>query len=145
MDNNTFRNFPATIEIVGGTIEVTGHLDGRSLINGLWRTLSTSNLAQDADNFMDQSRGLLQRHLRLMPLRDQNIIRESLDLLVSGIHIAQSMVKIKWYNRARERRDNMENQSGISQLRKNLAAREYKRRARKTYKLVKVIFYRNDT
>jgi hypothetical protein len=38
----------------------------------------------------------------------------------------------------RDLRDNMENQSGTSQLRKNLVARGYKRHARKTLKLVKV-------
>jgi hypothetical protein len=41
-------------------------------------------------------------------------------------------------------RDNMKNRSNISQLQKNLAARDYKRRARKTYKLVKVNFHRNE-
>jgi hypothetical protein len=95
MDNNTFKNFPPAIEIVGGTIEVTGHLDGRSLISSLWRTLSASSLTQDGDHFMGQSHGLLQRHLKLMPLEDQNVIRESLDLLVSGIYIAHQSVKIK--------------------------------------------------
>jgi hypothetical protein len=87
MDNNTFRNYPPAIEIVGGTIEVTGHLDGRSLISGLWRTIFTGSLVQDGDYFMDQSRALLQRHLKLMQLEDQNVIRYNYDMLVSGIHI----------------------------------------------------------
>lgn len=87
MANNTFNNYPAGIDIVGGNIAVTGNLDGRSLITVLWRTLSTSSLVQDGDHFMDQALSLLQRHLKLMPLQEQNVIRESLDLLVSSIHI----------------------------------------------------------
>ena len=88
MANNTFNNCPPGINIVGGTIEITGHLDGRGLITVLWRTLSTSSLAKDGDHLMDQALSLLQRHLKLMPLQEQNVIRESLDLLVSSIHIA---------------------------------------------------------
>ena len=87
MDNNTFQNYPPAIEIVGGTIEVTSHLDGRTLISGLWRTVFTGSLVQDGDYFMGRSRALLQRHLRLMPLEDQDVIRLTYDALVSGIHI----------------------------------------------------------
>ena len=94
MDNSTFK-YPAMVEIVGGTIEITGHLDGRSLISRLWRSLSASSLTQDGDHFMDRSRGLLQRHLKLIPLEDQDILRESVDLLVSSIHITQSVRKYK--------------------------------------------------
>ena len=79
MDNNTSQNYPPAIEIVGGTIEVTSHLDGRSLISGLWRTVFTGSLVQDGDYFMDRSRTLLQRHLRLMRLRDQKVIRHTYD------------------------------------------------------------------
>lgn len=85
--DNTLQNYPA-IEIVGGTIEVTGNLDGRSLLGGLWRTFFTGTLLQEGDYFMDRSRALLQRHLKLMQLRDQNLIRQKYDTLVSGIHIA---------------------------------------------------------
>jgi hypothetical protein len=88
MDNNAFQNYPPAIEILGGTIEVTGHLDGRNLIGGLWKTFFTGSLVQDGDYFMDRSRALLQRHLKLMKLRDQNIIRDNYAALVSGIHIA---------------------------------------------------------
>jgi hypothetical protein len=87
MDNNTIQNYPPAIEIVGGTIEVTGHLDGRSLISGLWRTIFTSSLVQDGDYLMGRSRALLQRHLKLIRLQDQDLIRYTYDLLVSGIHI----------------------------------------------------------
>jgi hypothetical protein len=93
MDNNTFKNYPPAIEIVGGTIEVTGPLDGRSFISSLWRTLSASSLTQDGDHFRERSHALLQRHLKMMPLEDQNNIRESLDTLVFSIHIAQSIGK----------------------------------------------------
>ncbi len=87
MDNSTFQN-RHTIEIVGGTIEVTGHPNGRSLIGGLWRSLFTSSLVQDGDDFKERSRALIDRHLKLMSLQDQNINRYSYDTLVSGIHIA---------------------------------------------------------
>jgi hypothetical protein len=93
MDNNMFKNYPTVVEIVGGTVEVTGHLDGRSLISSLWRNLCASSLAQDGDHLMDRSHGLLQRHLKLMDLQDQDMIRDSLDTLVSGILIAQSIGK----------------------------------------------------
>ena len=86
MDDETFQNYPPAIEIAGGTIEVTGRLDGKSLIGGLWRTLFTGSLVEDGDCFMQESRVLLQRHLRLMLLDDQNIIRLNYDLLVSYIH-----------------------------------------------------------
>jgi hypothetical protein len=87
MDNNTFQNYPPAIEIVGGTIEVTNHLDGRNLIGGLWRNFFTGNLVQDGDYLMGRSRVLLDRHFNLIPLRDQKIIRHTYDTLVSGIHI----------------------------------------------------------
>ena len=87
MDNNTFQNYPPAIEIVGGTIEVTSQLDGRNLIGGLWTTFFTGSLVQDGDYFMDRSRALLQRHLRLMRLEDRGIIRYTYVRLVSGIHI----------------------------------------------------------
>ena len=86
MDNHTFKNYHPGIGIVDGNIEVTGHLDGRSLISSLWRTLSASSLTQDGDHFVDQSHGLLQRHLKLMPLQDQIIIRQSLDTLVLALY-----------------------------------------------------------
>ncbi len=38
----------------------------------------------------------------------------------------------------------MENQSNTSQLQKNAEARDYRCHAKKTFKLVKVNFYRND-
>jgi hypothetical protein len=85
MDNNANKNYPPVIEIVGGNIEVTGHLDGRSLTSGLWRTVFTGSLVQDGDYFMDRSHSLLQRHLKLMQPQDQDIIRINLDGLLSGI------------------------------------------------------------
>lgn len=87
MVSNTFQNYPPAIEIVGGTIEVTNHLNGRNLISGLWRTFFTGTLVQDGDYFMDRSRALLQRHFNLMRRRDQNIIRHTYDTLVSCIRI----------------------------------------------------------
>jgi hypothetical protein len=88
MDNNAFQNYPLAIEIVGGTIGVTGHLDGRSLIGGLWKTFFTGSLVQDGDYFVDRSRALLQRHLKLIQPEDQDIIEDNYNALVSGIHIA---------------------------------------------------------
>lgn len=97
MDNSTFMNHPGPHMIdIGGTVdfEVTDQLDGRSLISGLWKTFFTSDLAQDGDRFVYQSLSLFQRHLKLMSLQDQDTIWESLDKLVSGNHIAQSISKL---------------------------------------------------
>src|SRR5216684_7109402 len=94
MDNSTPQNHTPAIEILGGTIEVTGHLDGRSLIGGLWRTFFASSLVQDGDYFMDRSRVLLRRHLNLIPFQEQNTIRDSYDMLVSGLDIAQLISKV---------------------------------------------------
>jgi hypothetical protein len=94
MNNNTPQNHTPAIEILGGTIEVTGHLDGRSLISGLWRNFFASSLVQDGDYFMGRSRALLQRHLNLIPFQEQNTIRDSYDMLVSGVDIAQSISKV---------------------------------------------------
>lgn len=87
MDNNTSQNYPPAIEILGGTIEVTSHLDGTSLIGGLWRTFFTGSLMQDGDYFMDRSRTLLHMHLQLMRPQDQNVIRQNYHASVSDIHI----------------------------------------------------------
>ena len=87
MDDNMFQNYPPGFEIVGGTIEVTSHLDRRNLISSLWRNFFTSSLVQDGDHLMGRSRALLQRHLNLMRLQDQNLIRQTYDMLVSSIHI----------------------------------------------------------
>jgi len=53
---------------IGVTVNVSSHLVGRSLIDGLRRSLSTSDQEELGDNFMDRSRDLLQRHLNLIEL-----------------------------------------------------------------------------
>lgn len=87
MDYSTFQNYPPAIQNVGGrTIEITGRLDGKSLIGGLWRTFFTGTLVEDGDCLMQESRILLQTHFKLMRHEDQCLIRFNYDMLVSVIH-----------------------------------------------------------
>lgn len=61
--------------IVGGYVRVTGHLVGRSLIDGLRGIFTIGGQLEEGDYFMDQSRDLLERHFQLIQLRDQTVIR----------------------------------------------------------------------
>jgi len=69
-------------EFVGLTVEVSGHLIGRSLIDDLRRSFSVGSHEQLGDDLMDQSRGLLQRHLSLVELETQSIIGHRITKLV---------------------------------------------------------------
>jgi len=65
--------------IVGGTIDVSGPLVGRSIIDGLRKKFSPSGQVQEGDDLMDRSRDLLRRHLQLMEVNDQDAIRKKID------------------------------------------------------------------
>ena len=67
--------------IVGATVEVAGHLVGRSLVDGLRSLFSTGTHVHKGDHFMDQSRHLLQQHLELMEFEEQNVIRRDYESL----------------------------------------------------------------
>lgn len=63
-------------EIVGGVVKVTGGLIGKSLIDGIRKTFTSSSQVQRGDYYMDQSRVLLQNHLQLIELDEQAIIHD---------------------------------------------------------------------
>jgi hypothetical protein len=65
--------------IVGGAIDVSGPLVGRSIIDGLRKRFSPNGQVQEGDDLMDRSRDLLRRHLQLMEINDQDAIRKKID------------------------------------------------------------------
>jgi hypothetical protein len=69
-------------EIARGAIKVSGHFLGRSLINGVRKNFLTSGQKQQGDGYMDKSRELLQKHLRLIKLQEQNLIQRHYKKLV---------------------------------------------------------------
>jgi len=105
-------------KIVGTIFESACHLlGGAAVIDYLRRNLITGGQVQQGDDFMDQSRDLLQRHLELMQLKEQNTIRED-------------------YLKAVDVKEKLDDHNG-SQVQKFFQARKYKRRARKAFKIVK--------
>ncbi len=82
MASNISHNY--AIEIASNVIEVNGHLLGRSLIDGLRRTFTftTGHEVEQGDLYMNRSRGLLERHIQMLRLNDQNNIRLQYDELV---------------------------------------------------------------
>lgn len=82
MANNVTPNHAP--DFLGGTVyvEVTGPLTGKSIFDGLLANLSTSGLMEKGDYNMDRSRELLRRHLQLMEVDEQDIIRKRFDELV---------------------------------------------------------------
>jgi len=80
MSNNFSQNYAP--EIVGSVVEVAGDLVGKSLIDSLRRSFTSSSQVQQGDNFMDQSRVLLQNHLELIERHDKDIIHRNYEKLV---------------------------------------------------------------
>jgi hypothetical protein len=68
---------PIEVEIVGGFIEVVGSPNGKSLISGLLRIFTSSYQVQKGNFLMDQSRSLIQRHLKLMETDDQDVVEDT--------------------------------------------------------------------
>ena len=63
-------------------------LGGAAVIDFLRRNLITGGQVQQGDEFMDQSRDLLQKHLELMRLEEQNRIRRDYLKSVYYVHVA---------------------------------------------------------
>ncbi|KAH9973634.1 hypothetical protein BJV74DRAFT_864166 [Russula compacta] len=101
-------------EIVEGTAHVAGYLLGRSLVDGIRSIFNTGGHVDKGDSYMDQSRDLLERHLQLLNLKQQNRILKNI-----------SSVK-----------EDLEDPSG-SVIKRHLAARKYRRWSKKTYKVIK--------
>jgi hypothetical protein len=80
--NRTSDVLGDVIEVnVGGVVEVNGSLIGRSIIDGFRSKFSHSSQTQEGDYYMDRSRDLLRRHLRLIEVDDHDMICQSLDEL----------------------------------------------------------------
>jgi len=118
MANNISHNY--AIEIASNVMEVNNHLVGRSLIDGLRRTFTftTGHEVEQGDFFMDRSRGLLEAHLQMLRLNDQNTIRSK-------------------YDKVRDLRANMDNPGG-SKFQKYVQARKYRRLSRDTYRIIRI-------
>ena len=65
-------------QIVGGFYEVSGVFLGWGIVAGIKNSF-TSGRIRRGDFDMNRSRNLLQRHLRQLPLGEQNFIRRSFD------------------------------------------------------------------
>jgi hypothetical protein len=76
MVNDIPQNLKYTLIGVEGVVEVNAHLVGGSLVDSLRRTFTIDSQMEQGDNFMDRSRGLLEKHLQLMQLREQIAIRQ---------------------------------------------------------------------
>ncbi|KAI9461052.1 hypothetical protein F5148DRAFT_1215944 [Russula earlei] len=103
-------------EIVVGVVKVTGPV-GRSLIDTLWDNLSTDRQRQQGDYYMDLSRGLLQRHLKLIQIKTQFIIR--------GL-----------YDEVQQSKGRLNNNSG-SKISRLILARKYRKVSEHTYMFIK--------
>ena len=88
MANNISQNhapdfLEGPVEVtVGGVVDVAGPLIGRSIMDGIRIKFSPGSLMQEGDYFMDRSRVLLRRHLQLIEVHQQDMIRERIDRLV---------------------------------------------------------------
>lgn len=71
------NNFSQTYapEIAEGAAHVAGYILGRSLVDGIRSIFNTAGHVDKGDSYMDQSRDLLERHLELLNLNQQNRIR----------------------------------------------------------------------
>jgi hypothetical protein len=71
MADNVIRDFG--LEIARGAVQVSGQFLGRNMIDVFRKTLLTSGQKQQGDVLMDQSRELLQSHLRLLEHQEQEL------------------------------------------------------------------------
>jgi len=62
-------------EIAGDIFEVGSHFIGREIVQTLKRNFTGDGKIQQGNNFMNQSRALLQTHLQMMSLNEQTTIR----------------------------------------------------------------------
>jgi hypothetical protein len=75
----------------GVIVEVSGHVLGRSLIDGLRRNIFPSGQVEQGDHYMDRSRELLQKHLKLIQLHEKDTILDYYEELVWQIHTAHRL------------------------------------------------------
>jgi hypothetical protein len=134
MASNSPQFADVFVEVASDLLQNSG-----GLFNFLRRNLFVSGQAQQGDDFMDQSRDLLQRHLQLIQLSEQTLIRRGYTKSVYSVCVAQSNSDVL-LNRARDAKETLDEFDG-SKVQKYLQARKYKRRAKKTFKFVKVNLY----
>jgi hypothetical protein len=97
MANNVSQNHApdflgGVVEVtVGGVVDVTSPLIGRSIIDGLRTKFSPSGQMQEGDYFMDRSRDILKRHLQLIEVHQQDLIRLGIEKSVLTIYMPQSV------------------------------------------------------
>jgi len=80
MENNFSQSYGPPI--VGGVVQVTGELLGRSLIDHLRNRFSPRCQEQRGDFYMDKSRDLLSKHLKIIPSNNKKLINEEYDRFV---------------------------------------------------------------
>jgi hypothetical protein len=81
MSNNFSQNYAP--QIVGSVIgEVAGGLIGKSLVDSVRKSFTSSSQVQRGDYFMDLSRVLLQNHLQLIDPHDRGTIKRDYEVLV---------------------------------------------------------------
>ncbi|KAF8494121.1 hypothetical protein F5888DRAFT_1718773 [Russula emetica] len=120
MANDIPQNLKYTRIGVEGVVEVNAHLVGSNLIDSLRRTFTIDSQMEQGDNFMDRSLNLLENHLQLMLLREQNTIRER-------------------YIEARDLKHELHSDDyNGSPFQRFFKAREYKRLSKKAYKVIKI-------
>ena len=61
---------------VEGVVEVNAHVVGNSLIDSLRKIFTVDSHMEQGDFFMDRSLELLEKHLQLMQLGEQNSIQD---------------------------------------------------------------------
>lgn len=73
MANNFFTEHGP--EIAEDILEVGSHFIGKEIIQTLKKNFTGDGKAQQGDFYMNQSRALLQTHLRMMSVAEQTTIR----------------------------------------------------------------------
>jgi len=130
---------------VEGVVEVNGRFGGWNLIDGLRGFFTTDSQVDEGDYFMDRSRHLLEKHLQLMDLEDQNNLRYRYFKSVFIVCVVLPCNDMQ-RNRARTIKSELcaADHNG-SQLQMLLRAKQYKRLSKKTYTIVKVNLYYHET
>lgn len=82
------NDIPQNLKYIPIVVDFNGHLVGSSLIDSLLRTFTIDSQMDQGDHFMDRSLDLLEKHIQLMLLREQNAIRQRFMKSVLNIYVA---------------------------------------------------------
>jgi hypothetical protein len=145
MASNAPQNLNYTPVSVEGVIEVNGRFGGWNPIDSLRNFFTVDSQVEEGDYFMDRSRHLLDRHLQLMALQDQNNLCNRYVESVFNVCVALPCNDMQ-RNRTRTFKNELRAADhNSSQLQMLLRAKEYKRLSKKTYTIVKVNLYYHET